>query len=141
MDRPTGPRELWRRPMFRRFWIGGGAAIASAGTLALSMFVLGVARGIFNITQLSLRLAITPDRMHGRLNATMRFVMWGVTPFGALGGGLLATTALQIHGTLVLAGLGVLAATTMFLLPAIRGQREIPRSAEPADDQARHGVR
>jgi hypothetical protein len=64
--------------------------------------------------------------MHGRLNATMRFVMWGVTPFGALAGGLLATTALGIGGTLVLASLGVLAATAPFLLPAIRELRRMP---------------
>ncbi len=108
--------------------LAGGGALLSAGTLALSMFGLGVARAIFNINQLSLRLAITPDRMHGRLNATMRFVMWGVTPFGALAGGFLATTALGIQGALVLAGIGVLGATVPFLLPAIRELQVIPRS-------------
>src|SRR5919112_375080 len=81
--------------------LAGGGALASAGTLAASMFLLGLVRTVFNVNQLSLRLAITEDRMHGRLNATMRFVMWGVTPFGALAGGLLATTALGLHGTLV----------------------------------------
>jgi predicted MFS family arabinose efflux permease len=106
--------------------LAAGVALLSAGTLALSMFALGVARAIFNINQLSLRLAITPDRMHGRLNATMRFVMWGVTPFGALAGGLLATTALGTRGALVVAGIGVLVATIPFLLPAIRGLRAIP---------------
>jgi hypothetical protein len=80
----------------------------------------------FNITQVSLRVAITEDRMHGRVNATMRFVMWGVTPFGALAGGLLAVTALGIEGTLVLAGIGVLTATVPLLVPALRSVRDIP---------------
>jgi predicted MFS family arabinose efflux permease len=106
--------------------LAGGGALLSAGTLAASMFVLGLVRTVFNVNQVSLRLAITEDRMHGRLNATMRFVMWGVTPFGALAGGLLATTALGIQGTLVLAGLGTLVATAPFLLPAIRDLRAIP---------------
>jgi predicted MFS family arabinose efflux permease len=109
--------------------IAGGGALLAGGTLALSMFVLGLARTVFNVNQLSLRLAITPDRMHGRLNATMRFVMWGVTPFGALAGGWLATTALGIRGALLVAGVGVLAATLPFLLPSVRTLRRIPDGA------------
>ena len=72
----------------------------SAVTLALSMFVLGLARTVFDINQVSLRLTITADRMRGRVNATMRFVMWGVTPIGALVGGFLASSATGIQGTL-----------------------------------------
>lgn len=94
----------------------GNVATAAAVVLAAGMFLLGVARTVFNVNQVSLRLSITPERMHGRMNATMRFVMWGVTPFGALAGGFLASTRLGLDATLVLAGLGVLAAT-LFLLP------------------------
>jgi hypothetical protein len=92
------------------------------------MFLLGVVRSIFNINQLSLRLSMTPDRMHGRLNATMRFVMWGVTPIGAVVGGILASTALGIEGTLVLAAIGVLAATGPFLHAGLRTLQELPSS-------------
>jgi hypothetical protein len=104
--------------------VGGGAAAIIV--LAASTFLLGLVRVTFNITQVSLRVAITEDRMHGRVNATMRFVMWGVTPFGALAGGLLAATALGIEGTLILAGIGVLAATVPLLVPALRSVRDIP---------------
>jgi MFS family permease len=106
--------------------IAGGGVLLSASWLAASMFLLGVARTVFNVNQVSLRLAITEDRMHGRLNATMRFVMWGVTPFGALAGGLLATTALGIRGTLAIAGAGTLLAAIPFLTPALRSLRRIP---------------
>jgi MFS family permease len=116
--------------------VAGGGVLSSATTLAASMFLLGVARSVFNINQLSLRLAITPDRMHGRLNATMRFVMWGVTPFGALAGGYLATTGLGIRGTLLVAGIGVLAATLPFLLPAIRKLRRMPVAGPAAGEPA-----
>ena len=102
---------------------GGAGAIA---ILAASTFVLGLVRTAFNVTQVSLRVAITEDRMHGRVNATMRFVMWGVTPFGAVAGGLLAASAFGLERTLVLAGLGVLAATLPLLTPAIRSVRAIP---------------
>jgi hypothetical protein len=88
---------------------------------------------VFNITQVSLRLSITPDRMHGRLNATMRFVMWGVTPLGAVTGGFLAATLLGIDGTLLLAGVGVLLATVPFLHPQIRSLRAMPMGvSQPA---------
>jgi predicted MFS family arabinose efflux permease len=105
---------------------GPTSTTVTALTLASSMFLLGLARTVFNVNQLSLRLAITADRMHGRVNATMRFVMWGVTPFGALAGGLLATTALGIEGTLFIAAIGTFVATGPFLLPAIRGLRRMP---------------
>jgi Na+/melibiose symporter-like transporter len=104
--------------------VAGGPA-ASLAVLAASTFVLGFARTTFNISQVSLRVAITEDRLHGRVNATMRFVMWGVTPFGALAGGLLAATVLGLQGTLLVAALGVLVATGPLLVPAIRTRRSI----------------
>lgn len=41
---------------------------------------------IYNISQVSLRQAITPHRLQGRMNATMRFLVWGTMPLGALAG-------------------------------------------------------
>jgi predicted MFS family arabinose efflux permease len=108
--------------------IAAGGVLLSATWLAASMFLLGVARTVFNVNQVSLRLAITEDRMHGRLNATMRFVMWGVTPLGALAGGLLATTGLGVRGTLAVAGAGTLLAAIPFLTAALRSLREVPSS-------------
>jgi predicted MFS family arabinose efflux permease len=107
-----------------------GSPVGHAVILGLSMFLLGLARSVFNITQVSLRVAITPDRMHGRLNATMRFVMWAVTPAGALAGGLLASTTLGLEGTLTIAGIGVLAATLLFLAPGLRTIGAMPTSVE-----------
>jgi MFS family permease len=45
---------------------------------------------IFNVTGISFQQAVTPDRMLGRLNATRRFIVWGVIPLGSLAGGVLA---------------------------------------------------
>lgn len=103
-----------------------GGAAGPMVVLAASNFLLGFVRVTFNITQVSLRVAITEDRMHGRVNATMRFVMWGVTPFGAVAGGLLAASALGIEGTLWLAGFGVLVAFVPLLAPSLRSVRRIP---------------
>ena len=52
--------------------------------------VIGAATAvIYNINQVSLRQAITPERMQGRMNATMRFIVWGTIPIGSIAGGLL----------------------------------------------------
>ncbi len=40
---------------------------------------------------MSLRQAITPHRVQGRMNATMRTIVWGTIPVGAVVGGVLGT--------------------------------------------------
>jgi MFS family permease len=47
---------------------------------------------VFNVTGLSFTQAIVPDRMLGRINATRRFIVWGVIPLGTLTGGVLGST-------------------------------------------------
>ena len=60
--------------------------------LLLASTVIGSFSGpVYNINQVSLRQAITPDRVQGRMNATVRTVIWGTMPIGALIGGLIGT--------------------------------------------------
>src|SRR5205814_6469474 len=74
----------------------------------------------YNITQVSLRQAITPDRVQGRMNATMRTIVWGTIPLGAFIGGILGTS-IGLVQTIVLGGiLSTLAASWIFLGPVIR---------------------
>jgi hypothetical protein len=47
---------------------------------------------VYNINQVSLRQAITPDRVQGRMNATVRTVIWGTMPIGAFIGGAIGST-------------------------------------------------
>jgi len=51
--------------------------------------VIGFTVPVYNINQVSLRQAITPDRLQGRMNATMRTIVWGTIPLGAFVGGFL----------------------------------------------------
>jgi MFS family permease len=96
-------------PMARRFGIGRTLmAVAAVG--GLSFFFVPLATGsraipflvfaqlVFgfcavagNINAISLLQAITPDRLLGRMNASRRFVVWGVMPFGSLIGGALGS--------------------------------------------------
>jgi MFS family permease len=59
--------------------------------LMASQAAFGFGGVAYNITQVSLRQAITPERLQGRMNAAMRWVVWGTMPFGALLGGAIAT--------------------------------------------------
>src|SRR5262249_61949739 len=73
--------------------------------LVAALMLFGFSGVVYNITQISLRQAITPERLQGRMNSVMRFIVWGVLPLGALLGGLLATT-IGIRNTLWIAGIG-----------------------------------
>lgn len=44
---------------------------------------------IYNLTQVSMRQRLCPKHLLGRMNASIRFVVWGVMPLSALLGGVL----------------------------------------------------
>ena len=54
--------------------------------------IIGFGLPVYNVTQVSYRQAITPERLQGRMNSVMRFIVWGVIPLGNLLGGVIATT-------------------------------------------------
>ena len=103
-----------------------GAGRLALVVLAASTFLLGLARTSFNVTQVSLRIALTPDHLHGRVTASIRFLMRSITPLGALAGGFLASTTFGLHHTMLLAGIGVLTSAFPFLSRSLRSVREIP---------------
>src|SRR2546421_4494278 len=93
---------------------------APAVILATTGFIEGLTIPVYNISQVSLRQAITPDRVQGRMNATMRTIVWGTIPPGAFIGGILGTS-IGLVQTIVLGGiLSTLAASWIFLGPVIR---------------------
>lgn len=65
---------------------------------------------IYNINQVSLRQAITPDRVQGRMNATMRTIVWGTIPIGAFIGGILGSTIGVVPTILIGASIQALSA-------------------------------
>ena len=65
--------------------------LLAAAVLILGQLVGSCSLPIYNINQVSLRQAITPERLQGRMNATMRFIVWGTIPLGSLLGGALGT--------------------------------------------------
>ncbi len=80
---------------------------------------------VYNINQVSLRQAMVPLRLQGRLNATMRFLVWGTLPLGGLVGGILGAT-IGIHNTIGVSALGGSLAFLWVLLSPVRGLKKIP---------------
>ncbi len=93
--------------------------------LAAGELTLAVARTIFNVNQLSLRQAITPDHQQGRMNASIRFVMWAVVPFGALLGGWLGDR-IGLLPTIWIAVAGTFLASLWIFLTPVRSLRDAP---------------
>ena len=131
----------------RRFGVGPTIIIGASGSISLILLaaaptsnpipfliaaqaISGMGIPIYNITQVSFRQAITPERLQGRMNSVMRFIVWGVMPLGALLGGSLATwfgprTAIWVGA------IGMSLAVLPVLLSPVRTLRKMP---EPVDE-------
>jgi predicted MFS family arabinose efflux permease len=96
-----------------------------AGMLMLAMFAMGVSNPVYNINQVSLRQAITPDHLQGRMNASMRFIVWGTIPIGALLGGFLGDR-IGLQPTLLVGAIGQLLAPLWVLLSPVRDLKQQP---------------
>jgi MFS family permease len=106
--------------------------------LIASFLISSFAIVVYNITQVSLRQAIAPQRIQGRMNAVMRFLVWGTIPLGSLTGGVLASTIGLRETLFVGAAGGLLSALPIVLSRAQRTLGEIPElepefSAGPGD--------
>ena len=82
--------------------------------LIASQFIGSFINPVYNINQVSLRQAITPDRVQGRMNATVRTIIWGTIPVGAFIGGLIGT----VYGLLpaIYTGIAVSALSGLWIL-------------------------
>jgi MFS family permease len=99
---------------------------STAVPLLIAWGLLGsFANVLYNVTQVSLRQAITPERLQGRMNATMRFVVWGTIPIGAFVGGALGDS-IGLRATLWVGAIGGLTAVVPVLLSGVRTLRTIP---------------
>ena len=93
--------------------------------LAATIIALSLFGALWNVNAMSLRQAITPAGMRGRMNATMRFISWGAIPVGSLLGGLLGG-AIGLHATIVLGAVGHLVIFVPVALSPLPGIRSMP---------------
>lgn len=92
--------------------------------VGLAQFGFGLARPLFSINQLSLRQAITPAQLQGRVHAGIVLLTYGLPAVGALIGGVLGQT-IGLPQTLLIAAVGeILSCAWIFFSPvrALQGQ-------------------
>jgi uncharacterized membrane protein len=90
------------------------------------MLVLDFGAILFGINYLALRQAITPDRLLGRMTATMRFLTVAAAPLGSLAGGALAT-AIGLRATLLTVGvLALMLVAGAVIWSPVRRHRKMP---------------
>jgi MFS family permease len=84
-----------------------GEALAQAGAV------------LYRINSVSLRQNIVPDRLQGRVNATVRVISLGVGPLGAIMGGILGNIC-GLRLTVLITGSGTLLAFLWVLIPFVQ---------------------
>lgn len=102
-----------------------GPVAAVALLVLVGQLLRGLGLPLFAIPQRTLRQALVPDEMLGRVNATWRFLVFGAQPAGALLGGALGT-AFGLRSALVGGSLVMLAAVAWAAASPLRELRETP---------------
>lgn len=114
-------------------WCAGNALIPLAGgplalvvPLVLAAQVLsGVGTPVYSINQITVRQAIVPYRLLGRVNASRRFLVFGVIPLGALLGGALGQ-AFGLRQALIIGVAWQALSVLWLLLSPVRMLRVLP---------------
>ena len=97
---------------------------------AVGMACFSFSAVVYNVAQVSYRQAICPPRLLGRMNAAIRWVVWGTIPIGALLGGVLGTLA-GVRTTLWIAYAGSWAAGWWVFFSPLRRQRDLEDHGAP----------
>lgn len=104
---------------------GGRLSFYAAAGFVTSFCIIALA-----VVQVSFQQSVCPERLLGRMNATMKFLIWGAMPPGSVLGGLLATFV-GLRTTLWVAAAGVLLAAAWLLFSPLRSMRHLPDPIEP----------
>lgn len=96
----------------------------------ISEFLFSFSVLVYNITQVTFRQRICPPALLGRMNASIRFVVWGVMPIGGIASGLLST-AIGVEPTIVIGAIGSVLACGFVVFSPLMGMRTLPIEATP----------
>ena len=93
------------------------AVVSDAWVAGVMLGISGVTGAVFGVVGVSLRQAIVPDRLMGRVVSAFRVLGYGVVPVGAILGGAIART-LGLRAPFLL-GAAVLVVAALMALPAV----------------------
>ena len=110
---PTG----FAAPFLHRNW--------TLAVYALLEVVMWASSVVYNIAQVSFRQGLCPPELLGRMNATMRFLVWGTMPLGAFIGAVLGSS-IGIRPTLLVVAVGSCFCFLPVLFSPLRQAHELP---------------
>jgi hypothetical protein len=99
------------------------------------LFVNGLGSTVSGIIGASVRQAVTPQGLIGRMTAAFQFVGYGVVALGALSGGLVGQ-ALGLRQGLLIGAIGIQGTIIWMALSALPRVREIPVPRSGGDKPA-----
>ncbi|MCX8530570.1 MAG: MFS transporter [Rhodoluna sp.] len=92
-------------------------------------FLNGFAVLAYNITQVSARQRLCPPELLGRMNASIRFFVWGVMPIGGLLGGAIAE-GYGVNTALWVGAIGSIFSSVFVVFSPLTGMRKLPDGPE-----------
>lgn len=90
---------------------------------------------VYNIAQVSFRQRVCPPKLLGRMNASIRCIVWGVMPLGALLAGAMGQ-AIGIPATMWIGGILGLAYCAIVVFSPLRGMRTLPTGLDAHVDES-----
>ena len=116
--------------------VPAGLPVPLAGTvldplpaIVVSSLLLTFSVVVYNVTQVSFRQRLCPRPLLGRMNASIRFLVWGVMPIGAFAGGLLGE-GLGVRAVFWIALVGQALAAAPVVLSPLRRMGDLPRELD-----------
>jgi MFS family permease len=106
---------------FTGLTILGLAAFDAVEAMVLFTLLGGLSETLVSVTYVTLRAAVSPDALLGRIGSTARVFSLGVQPIGLLAGGLLIDS---IGGTQTIAVIGVAACALALAFAPVRALRQ-----------------
>jgi len=107
--------------------------IPAAATLIVGGGVATFLIIVYNVAQVSFRQRLCPPALLGRMNASVRFIVWGVMPIGGLLGGFLGTH-LGVVPTLWVGVAGSALASLPVVLSPLARMRDLPGRPDEATE-------
>jgi MFS family permease len=98
----------------------------------IGQFFFGLGITVFRVAQISIRQAIVPDALLGRVGGALSVLGWGIAPLGALAGGLLGQS-IGLWWTLVIGSVLEGATAVVIRFSPLWTMVVIPILEEPAD--------
>lgn len=127
-------------PLAALAMIPAGAFMPLAGTVippmvavVASSLLLTFGVVVYNVAQVSFRQRLCPRPLLGRMNASIRFCVWGVMPIGAFAAGLLGE-AYGARAVFWVAFAGEFVAAAFVVLSPLVRMRDLPRSLDRLSD-------